>query len=127
MIHFEDAYENYCALTGETSDKITLKPKVYTFEQLYNMALELKGDTFSSDYAHFQEEMNKLLNTNSITLPEATTRLIELVQEVIDLEGPAIIIAISGPYYPHVNNKIIKHKSPFSLDSFINEIAISIC
>lgn len=124
LIHFEDAYENYCALTGETPDKITFKPKVYTFDELYNLALELKGDTFISGYVHFQEEMNKLLNTNSITLPEATTRLIEYVQDVIDLEGPAIVIAISGPYYPHINNKIIEHKLPFSLESFINEIAM---
>ncbi|GAB6106590.1 hypothetical protein [Fusibacter bizertensis] len=123
LIHFEDAYENYCALTGETPDKITFKPKVYTFEQLYNLAITLKGDSFISGYIVFQEEMNKLLNMNSITLPEATTRLIEYVQDAIDLEGPAIVIAISGPYYPHVNNKIIEHKLPFSLNQFINEIS----
>ena len=123
LIHFEDAYENYCTLIGETPEKITFKPRVYTFKQLYEMAVEQKGTIFLDDYASFQEDLNKLLISNSITLPEATTRLIDHVQDFIDLEGPAIIIALSGPYYPHVNNNHTENKLAFSLEEFINEIA----
>ncbi|HAE42219.1 MAG TPA: hypothetical protein DCG34_04780 [Clostridiales bacterium] len=123
LIHFEDAYENYCTLIGETPEKISLKPKVYTFKQLYEMAVDQKGLVFLDEYSAFQEDLNKLLISNTITLPEATTRLIDYVQDAIDLEGPAIIIALSGPYYPHVNNKYTENKLPFSLEHFINEIA----
>lgn len=123
LIHFEDAYENYCVLTGVTPDKITFKPKVYTFEKLYQMALDQKGAGFLKEYLSFQEDVNELLISNAITLPEATTRLIEHVQDAIDLEGPAIVIALSGPYYPHVNNENIEKKLPFSIEQFINEIA----
>lgn len=124
LIHFEDAYENYCTLTGEIPDKITFKPNVYTFEQLYQMAVDQKGERFLSDYLAFQEDINKILIENTITLPEATTRLIDYVQDAIDLEGPSIIVALSGPYYPHVNNKFTETKLPFSLETFINEISI---
>ena len=123
MIHFADAYENYCALIGETPEKISFIPKVLTFDQLYQIALAKKGTAFSDDYLAYQETLKQLLNSNAITLPEATTRLVDHVQDFIDLEGPAIIVAISGPYYPHVNNSYSKNKLSFSLNDFINTFA----
>lgn len=124
LIYFEDAYENYCTLTGETPSKISFVPRVYTFEQVYKIALDELGKSFENQYDAFQEEINALLIENNITLPEATTRLVEFVQDKIDLEGPAIIVALSGPYYPHVNNKDITRKLPFSLEETINKIAL---
>jgi arginine utilization protein RocB len=87
------------------------------------MAMETKGTPFLEAYYLFQEEVKQLLDRNQITLPEATTRLVEYVQDVISLEGPVIIVALSGPYYPHVNNKTITHKLPFDLEATINQIA----
>lgn len=124
LIYFEDAYENYCALTGEVFSKITFVPKVYTFGQIFNKAIEEIGASFEVSYSLFQEDINALLVENAITLPEATTRLVEFVQDAIDLEGPAIIVALSGPYYPHVNNKTIDKKLPFSLEEVINNISV---
>ena len=123
LIYFADAYENYCNLTGVIPEQISFVPKVYTFDQVYQMAMTEIGQSFEESYELFQEELNDLLTANTITLPEATTRLVEFVQDAIDLEGPAIIIALSGPYYPHVNNTEISKKLPFSLEETINEIA----
>lgn len=123
LIHFADAYENYCTLIGEKPEKISFAPRVYTFDQLYQNALEKKGSPFLNDYLAYQESLKHLLNLNSITLPEATTRLVDFVQDYIDLEGPALIVAISGPYFPHVNNGSTKNKLNFSLDAFINAFA----
>ncbi len=123
LIHFEDAYENYCALTGEVPSKISFTPKVYTFEQIYKIAKEEIGAAFEENYNLFQESINTLLLKNAITLPEATTLLVEFVQDAIDLEGPEIIVALSGPYYPHVNNRTISKKLPFSLEEVINKIS----
>ncbi|GAU79300.1 M20/M25/M40 family metallo-hydrolase [Fusibacter sp. 3D3] len=123
LIYFADAYENYCNLTGDIPEKISFIPKVYTFEQIYQMAMTEIGQSFEARYEEFQEELNALLVENTITLPEATTRLVEFVQDAIDLEGPAIIVALSGPYYPHVNNMKISKKLSFSLEETINKIA----
>ena len=123
LIHFQDAYENYCNLTGEEPEEISFTPKVYTFEMVYNMAMDTNPAHFQVAYDSFQGEMVELLHGNIITLPEATTRLIEFIVEWLDLEGPAIVVALSGPYYPHVNNQLISQKPPLSLENTINSIA----
>lgn len=123
LIHFKDAYENYCALTGTEPETITLEPKVFTFEQILEIAKEQNKESFESDYSDHLEGIKTLLTENQITLPEATIRLIEHVMDATNIEGPAIIIAFSGPYYPHVNNAFIKNKLPFELEPLINDIA----
>ncbi|SCY91516.1 M20/M25/M40 family metallo-hydrolase [Alkaliphilus peptidifermentans] len=123
LIHFQDAYENYCNLIGEEPDEISFTPKVYTFEMVYNMAMEKNKSLFEEAYNDYQVEMVGLLHENKIALPEAATRLIEFITEWIDLEGPTIIVALSGPYYPHINNQFIDQKIPFSLEETINRIA----
>lgn len=124
LIYFEDAYENYCLLTGETPSSISFVPKVFTFDQIYKKAVEELGSSFEESYCKVQDDINVLLIENVITLPEAATRLVEFVQDSIDLEGPAIIVALSGPYYPHVNNSSTTNKLPFSLEEFINNISV---
>ncbi|ABR49786.1 arginine degradation protein (gene RocB) [Alkaliphilus metalliredigens QYMF] len=124
LIHFKDAYENYCNLIGEEPEEISFDPKVYTFEMIYNTAMSKNKALFEEAYGAFLEEMIVALHENIITLPEATTRLIEFVAEWIDLEGPSIVIALSGPYYPHINNQLINQKLPFSLEEIINRISV---
>lgn len=124
LIHFQDAYENYCNLIGEEPEEKFFNPKVYTFDMVYNMAINKKKVLFEEAYSIFQDELVELLHENRIALPEATTRLIEFIIEWIDLEGPAIIIALSGPYYPHINNEFIHQKIPFPIEETINKIAL---
>ena len=124
LSYFDDAYENYCLLTGEKPLKNNFVAKVLTFDEIYKEAVEALGIGFEADYFKFQEDINLLLIENKITLPEATTRLVEFVQDAIDFQGPGIIVALSGPYYPHVNNKIISKKLPFILEDFMNKIAV---
>ncbi|KUO49083.1 MAG: hypothetical protein APF76_10690 [Desulfitibacter sp. BRH_c19] len=123
LIHFQDAYENYCNLIGEEPEEISFTPKVYTFEMIYNLAMDNNKVLFEEAYSAFQEEMVEILHENIINLPEATTRLIEFIIEWINLEGPSIIVALSGPYYPHINNEFIDQKIPFSFEKTINRIA----
>ncbi|KAB3532836.1 M20/M25/M40 family metallo-hydrolase [Alkaliphilus serpentinus] len=123
LIHFQDAYENYCNLTGVEAEEISIEPKVYTFEMIFNMAMNKNQDLFMEGYGCFLEEITEALGKNIVTLPEGTTRLIEYVTEWIDLEGPAIIVALSGPYYPHINNQFISTKLPFAIEEVINSIS----
>ncbi|MDW7660266.1 MAG: M20/M25/M40 family metallo-hydrolase [Bacillota bacterium] len=124
LIHFQDAYENYCALTGETPDEISFNPRVFTFQDIYDMAMHAKDHGFEQEYEVYQESLLDKLRENSITLPEASTRLIEFITDWIDLEGPAIVIALSGPYYPHVNNSFTSKKLHFSMEELINKISM---
>ncbi len=124
LIHFQDAYENYCNLTGDCPENKNFEPTVITFEELYQRALHHPLPNFERDYVVYQEELIQLLHKNSITLPEASTRLIEFIVDWIDLDGPAIIVALSGPYYPHIHNRFIDKKLPFDLETAINEISV---
>jgi arginine utilization protein RocB len=56
-------------------------------------------------------------------LPEAGIRLIEFVADYIDLDGPTIVVAISGPYYPHITNSIIEGGERFDLHQRVNRIS----
>ena len=123
LSHFQDAYENYCNLTGMIPDEISFKPEVLTFSQLYERASQKNPESFQQEYISYQEKVIEALHENKITLPEASTRLIEFSVDWVELEGPAIIVAISGPYYPHINNHFIDKKLPFPLEKTINEIA----
>jgi arginine utilization protein RocB len=123
LSHFQDAYENYCNLTGVIPDEISFKPEVLTFSQLYERASQKNPESFQQEYISYQEKVIEELHENKITLPEASTRLIEFSVDWVELEGPAIIVAISGPYYPHINNHFIDKKLPFPLEKTINEIA----
>ncbi len=125
LSHFQDAYENYCNLTGIIPDEISFRPEVLTFSQLYDRASQKKPEAFEQEYIAYQEKVIDALHENKITLPEASTRLIEFAIDWVELEGPAIVVAISGPYYPHINNHFIDKKLSFPLEKTINEIAAS--
>ncbi len=120
--HFEDAYENYCNLTGQEPDFNGFEPQVITFKDLYQQGCH-SGDTFIAEYTQYQAEVNALLRKNKINLPEAATRLIEFIVDWLALEGPAIVVALSGPYYPHINNDSIDRKMAFDLHRAINEFS----
>lgn len=120
LIHFQDAYENFCSLTGDIPEDISFSPKVYSFEEIYLMAKDQGKEDFEHTYFEFETSIVDLLDQNIITLPEAATRLIEFVTAYIDLDGPSIVVALSGPYYPHINNDFIDKKLEDSLEKIIN-------
>jgi arginine utilization protein RocB len=124
LFYFKDAYENFCNLTGAIPEETSFIPRVYTFEKIIEMARDEESEEFDEKYSAFQDEIAVLLHKNHIiTLPEAAIRLIEFVVEWLSLEGPSVVIAFSGPYYPHVNNRSIDRKPPFNIEERINTIA----
>lgn len=125
LIHFQDAYENYCNLTNESPDDISFNSTVLTFSELYEQALQKNSTNFIEAYEDFQATLQEMLIANEITLPESSTRLIEFLVDWVDLEGPAIVVALSGPYYPHVHNNFTSHKLNFDLETVINDLTYS--
>lgn len=124
LIHFQDAYENYCMLTNETPIEIDFNPKVLTYEELLKEAKEVNSTKFQEAFDAYQNDLFDLLMKNKITLPESSTRLIEFLSDWVDLEGPAIVIALSGPYYPHVHNTYTANHLNYSLEAYINSISM---
>ncbi len=123
LVHFQDAYEAYCNLTGDDYEEIDLVRKVYTFSELFNLAEKEYGEIFIDEYSIYENQVLDLLDEGAIILPEATTRLIEYIVEYVSLSGPSVVIAISGPYYPHINNELISNGTRYNFEKRINEIA----
>jgi arginine utilization protein RocB len=120
---FEQSYLNFCRLTDDEPDVISFEPRVIDYDTLWNEAVESGGDKFEAAFEKFLKKVNDLLDENVITLPEAGIRLIEFVADYIDLDGPTIVVAISGPYYPHITNSIIEGGERFDLHQRVNRIS----
>ncbi|GAB4273536.1 MAG: M20/M25/M40 family metallo-hydrolase [Candidatus Rifleibacteriota bacterium] len=123
MKKFEKSYLDYCFLTNDEPDVVNFEPRVIEFSELYRDALTMSGAKFKEDFETYQDEVNELLMKNSITLPEAGIRLMEFTADYADLDGPTVVVAISGPYYPHVSNCIMKDVPDYELHKIVNEIS----
>ncbi len=123
MQKFERSYLDYCLLTDDEPDVIQFEPQVIDFAQLYQTALEQGQERFLAAYENFQESIGEDLGKNSMTLPEAGIRLLEFVADYVDLEGPTVVVAVSGPFYPHVSNHLIEGGDRFNLHERVNRIS----
>lgn len=121
MQKFEQSYLDFCRLTDDEPDVISFEPQVIDYSQLQQMALE--NDRFATEFSAFQEEVKELLGKNLITLPEAGIRLLEFVADFVDLEGPTVVVAVSGPFYPHVSNNLLENGKRFDLHERVNRLA----
>ncbi|MBB6481388.1 M20/M25/M40 family metallo-hydrolase [Spirochaeta isovalerica] len=123
LSHFEESYKKFCLLNHDEPDAISFTPLVIDYEKLYKQAL-LKGENlFLEKLAAKEEEMKILLGENKITLPDAAIRILEFTADEADLEGPAVVIGLSGPYYPHITNSMIKGGEDFNLAERVDRIS----
>ncbi|MBI9100577.1 MAG: M20/M25/M40 family metallo-hydrolase [Spirochaetaceae bacterium] len=104
---FNRSYMKFCKLNHQEADFVPFEDRVIDFNTLYKEAL-LNGESdFLSRYGEKEIELNNLLVENRISLPDAAIQLLEFTADEADLEGPAIVIGLSGPYYPHITNSMI--------------------
>ncbi len=123
MHRMQSSFDEFCRLNNDEPEPLEFTPRVLDFKTLYDMAVQKGGDKFVAAYEKVQEEINDILQSNSIVLPEATTRLIEFTVDYLDLEGPAVIVAISGPYYPHVANLLLPDGNRFKLAERVDAVS----
>ena len=121
--HFADSYHRFCELNHETPNEIEFVGNTITFDQLFEDAKNQFGDEFLFEYEKFEQETNDMLKLNKINLPEATIRILEFTANYVELEGPTVVLAISGPYYPHISNKLIENGERYDLLNKVNSIS----
>lgn len=123
MNRFEQSYLDYCRLTDDEPDVITFEPRVIDFAELFEIGLQSGKEKFLQACELYQDQMEKLLQQKVITLPEAGIRLVEFIADYVDLEGPTVVVAVSGPYYPHVANALIADGERFNLHERVDRIS----
>ncbi|MBU1107472.1 MAG: M20/M25/M40 family metallo-hydrolase [Candidatus Riflebacteria bacterium] len=124
MYRLVTSYSEFCRLNKDEEAELDFVPRVLDFKSLHQQALDKGGDHFLCLYEEYQLLLNELLSRNEIVLPEATIRLIEFTADYIDLEGPAVVIAVSGPYYPHVSNLLLENGNRYDLAKRVNAISL---
>lgn len=123
LVRHQQAYDTFCMLNHEESETLEYQSKVLTFEEIYHQAIKQGGEDFLSDYETYQKELNEAFSNKQIALPEIALKVIEYVAEYLELEGPAVVLGLSGPYYPHISNKIIKDGERYNLLKRVNQIS----
>jgi arginine utilization protein RocB len=123
LASFEKSYLDFCRLTDDEPDVVGFEPRVIDYSELIAEAVESGGEKFINAFDRFHKDVNHLLSKNEISLPEAGIRLLEFTADFIDLEGPAVVVAISGPFYPHVTNVLVPNGERFALHERVDRIS----
>ncbi|WP_350343613.1 M20/M25/M40 family metallo-hydrolase [Proteinivorax tanatarense] len=118
----ELSYRQYCRMNNEKFEPLDYEPEVLSFSEAYKLAVEENGDKFEKAYKEKLEEAKEDFHSKKITLPEVAVKLIEFTVESISISDPLIIIALSGPFYPHINNQLLKGGQKFDLEERLNRI-----
>lgn len=124
IIKQQQSYDAFCMMNHEEFHQLDNKGQVILFEDLYKMGQEKGGQGFLDLYDQRLLQVKARFDQNQINLPDVTVDLIEFLAEYIALEGPVVVIGISGPYYPHITNDLINQGHKYQLEERVSRIAL---
>ncbi len=99
-------YEGYVKNSGASCEPLPLEPKVFLFNELMSLAQERNEKLFEDRYRQKQRALKTQFSEGGIDMAEASIQLIELALEHAGITEPTVVIALSPPYYPSVNNDL---------------------
>jgi arginine utilization protein RocB len=78
--------------------------RVKTFSELYRQAVNDSGQVFTEAYAGGVESIISDIRGQRLNSPEATLKIVEMTLSHVSDLSPAVVIALSPPYYPSIHN-----------------------
>ncbi|MDA3811164.1 MAG: M20/M25/M40 family metallo-hydrolase [Spirochaetaceae bacterium] len=120
---FNKAYVRFSKLNHDEPDERTFEGRVLDFSALYKEALLNGGKDFIKKLTAKKKKIREKLLANKITLPDAAIQILEFTADEADLEGPAVVVGLSGPYYPHITNSMIPGGENFQLGERVDRIS----
>ena len=105
------SYSKYQQITGKGSGNLTWKPNTKNYSDLYKEAVRDSGLEFTNALDKLMKEIKTQIINNEITMVKASYTIIEKTLEFVNDLSPMVIVALAPPYYPNVNNSMIKEKS----------------
>ncbi|NBG88091.1 M20/M25/M40 family metallo-hydrolase [Isachenkonia alkalipeptolytica] len=121
LVFVDGSYQAFCEMNHQDYEPIDYSPIILDFEEAYEWAKEDGGERFVTEYEETLFLLKQDFKDNKVTLPELSVKLIALAGEHINIEEPVVIIGLSGPYYPHINNHNIIGDD-LKLDERLNRI-----
>ncbi|MBQ6900361.1 MAG: M20/M25/M40 family metallo-hydrolase [Firmicutes bacterium] len=111
MERYEKAYEHsFRAGLISPDAKVTRGPVVIELGKLEEMAAVRLGADFDALKAELAQSLYQRINASELTLQNASIEYMKKVLEMSGLDGPAIVVGISPPYYPCVCNGYLPGK-----------------
>lgn len=101
-------FRAYAENRGTPYSPLPWVPQVLLYEELFQRARDQGGPSFAAAFDERAATLQESLSANEIDMAEASCRMIELALDHSGITEPTVIIALSPPYYPSVNN----HLSP---------------
>ena len=104
LVFVDGSYQAFCEMNHQDYEPIEYSPVIMDFEEAVERATEDGGERFEKEYEKTLFRLKQDFKDNKVTLPELAVKLIALTGEHINIDEPLVIIGLSGPYYPHINN-----------------------
>lgn len=118
-----NSYEKYQEMSGKKLDKLTWKPNVKLYGDLYKEAIRDSGDEFTNAIEKLMEEIKEKFNKNELSIIDGAYKIIEKTLDFVNDLSPTVVIALTPPYYPNTNNNMVSEKCTEinkSVESLIN-------
>jgi len=107
----ERTERSYRAYTGDPEACLPWKVNVKTYGQIYREALAESGEALKSSLRDYKDRALADIRAGRLSLAEAAFGLIEATLAHLKDSAPVVVLAMSPPYYPHVNNSMLPEKN----------------
>jgi len=116
------SYEVFLELNGESFTPLPWKTNVKYFSEVYQQAVSDGGETFVSAFKELEAGINERYHTKQISMINGINEIIAFtLMHIID-QSPIVVLAVSPPFYPAVNNKMLGEAS-----AKVNQVIVEAC
>ncbi len=127
---FENSIQKYetCVKAINKKSKKTImsasfQPRVMAFEELNQMLIEKKGDSYIKEIKVQSTRIKEKLDCGDINLQSASIEIMEKAVSFLDDKEPIVVIGFSGPFYPHLTNDLLVDERTSKFEKIINDVS----
>ncbi|MGI6695667.1 MAG: M20/M25/M40 family metallo-hydrolase [Christensenellales bacterium] len=103
--------ESYRRYTGDETACLPWQSNVKTYQQVYQQALADSGGALLQSLVEYEKAAKEKIEKGELSMAEAAFGLIEQTVAHLKDASPLVVLAMSPPYYPHVNNAMLPQKN----------------
>ncbi|MDR1650820.1 MAG: M20/M25/M40 family metallo-hydrolase [Synergistaceae bacterium] len=107
----QKSFDEYGRAAGREPRTLPWEVSVRLYSEVYKDALRSSGGNFSRAMKALAEDLKKRTDSGEINLVEASRRVVETTLLYTRRQSPEVVIAFAPPYYPVVNNSMLKDKA----------------
>ncbi|HLR52606.1 MAG TPA: peptidase M20 [Candidatus Avamphibacillus sp.] len=99
LASFEERYQKYCQMIGQSYRSIPWEPRVFTYSEIEDLLVNTHGESYVQ---HMKDFKNELLQDETLDSRMFAARVVEESWKFMTDKSPAIIVFYSSLYSPRV-------------------------